>query len=61
MSRQYRAPRYSRRVPDKCQSCRKQFPPKELFIYVDGNNGSITRNSPVLCRACYVARYGGDE
>lgn len=57
MTRHYRPPRYSRRIPDRCQQCGEKRPPSELFFYVDGNNESITRNSPILCEACYHARY----
>ncbi len=60
MSRQYRPPR-PRRVPDRCQACGENKRPAELFIYVDGNNGSITRNSPVLCETCYKSRYGSPQ
>jgi hypothetical protein len=60
MSRQYRPPRRSStsRVPDRCQSCGTKYPPSQLYFYVDGNNESITRNSPALCETCYKARYG---
>ena len=59
MSRQYRPPRRrSLKVADKCQTCGEKKPPNELYSYVDGNNESITRNAPILCRACYEVRYG---
>jgi len=57
MSRQYRPPRYSRRVPDRCQKCSVKKPPTELFFRVDGNNESITRHAPVLCLECYNEMY----
>jgi len=59
VSRQYRPPRRrSLKVADKCQTCSEKKPPTELYSYVDGNNGSITQNAPILCRACYEVRYG---
>lgn len=58
MSRPYRPPRRRPRVPKCCQGCGAEKPPSELFYYVDGNNEAITCNSPALCKACYVARYG---
>lgn len=57
MSRQYRPPRYSRRIPDHCQRCGEKKPPTELFFRVDASNESITRNAPMLCEACYKAVY----
>lgn len=60
LSRQSRPPR-RRRLPDHCQACGVVRPPAELYFYVDGNNGSITANSPILCRDCYLARYAPDH
>ena len=31
---------------------------KDLYMYVDGNNIAITKNSPFLCKSCYIKRYG---
>ena len=60
--RPYRPPRRRiTRIPDRCQACGEQRPPSELFYYVDGNNESITRNSPALCASCYRARYGASQ
>jgi ribosomal protein S14 len=42
----------------KCASCGVEHTLDELFSYVDGNNRSITKNSPELCRLCFLARYG---
>lgn len=42
----------------KCRICGAGKAPHELFIYVDGNNISITRNSPELCYDCYIKKYG---
>lgn len=61
MTRQYRPPRRSRRIPTHCQTCGAQKPPTELFSYVDGNNEAITRAAPVLCETCYKAQYGGGQ
>lgn len=41
-----------------CKKCGKKHSPKNLFIYVDGNNGAITKNSQELCKACYIATWG---
>lgn len=38
--------------------CGVKKPPQDLFIYVDGNNISITKNSPILCYDCYIKKYG---
>jgi len=42
----------------KCDECGKLLPPDQIFSYVDGNNCAITKNSPNLCRECYIKRYG---
>lgn len=41
---------------NKCQKCGKET--KDLYMYVDGNNISITKNSPFLCKSCYIKTYG---
>jgi len=40
-----------------CQRCKKQFPKSKLGYYVDGNNRSITKNAPLVCKSCYVKNY----
>ena len=42
----------------KCAACGVEHTLDELFSYVDGNNRAITKNSPELCRLCFLARYG---
>lgn len=42
----------------KCECCKTKISEKEAFIYVDGNNHSVTLNSPYLCLKCYLKRYG---
>ena len=42
----------------KCESCGVRLPPDKIFSYVDGNNISITKNSPNLCKKCYREEYG---
>jgi len=57
--RNYKTPKkYLRRKkePNNCQKCGKKT--EQLYIYVDGNNISITHNSPYLCRDCYEEKYG---
>ena len=41
---------------DKCRDCGKKT--KDLYMYVDESNIAITRNSPFLCKSCYIKRYG---
>jgi uncharacterized UBP type Zn finger protein len=41
-----------------CHSCGKILCGKHSYSYVDGNNGAISRNSPILCEDCYIKRYG---
>jgi len=41
-----------------CAICGKTLCGKHSYSYVDGNNGSITKNSPTLCRECYGKKYG---
>ena len=43
---------------NKCSSCGTKKQPKELFQYIDGNNKSITKHSPILCYECYINKYG---
>ncbi|MDR2597255.1 MAG: YopX family protein [Treponema sp.] len=40
-----------------CSNCGKVLCGKHSFTYVDGNNGAITKNSPILCRECYEVKY----
>lgn len=42
----------------KCSKCGTKKNISDLFTYVDGNNISITKNSPNLCFDCYVKKYG---
>lgn len=35
-----------------CSECGKTFCPKHIYQYVDGNNISITNNSPYYCKEC---------
>jgi len=41
-----------------CASCGKVLCAKHAFSYVDGNNKAITDNSPILCKECYIKKYG---
>lgn len=40
-----------------CSICGKVLCGKHSYSYVDGNNGSITKNSLTLCRECYEDKY----
>jgi hypothetical protein len=40
-----------------CSECREVFCAEHLYIYVDGNNISITRNSRPHCEDCYKLKY----
>jgi hypothetical protein len=42
----------------KCSGCKKYFKECDLFIYVDGNNGVITKQSKPHCKDCYKIKYG---
>jgi hypothetical protein len=42
----------------KCQDCGVEKNEKQLFSYVDGNNGAITRNSKNYCLKCYAKHHG---
>ena len=44
----------------KCAGCKVKHTLSNLFSYVDGNNGAITKNSPELCKSCYIAKYGSN-
>ena len=46
---------------NKCAKCGEIKQLNELFCYVDGNNISITKNSPFLCRKCYLEKYPNDK
>lgn len=41
----------------KCSDCGVVKDGSAIFSYVDGNNISITKNSPELCKDCYEKRY----
>ena len=41
-----------------CMDCRATLCAKHAYQRVDGNNIAITRSAPVLCRECFVKRYG---
>jgi len=41
-----------------CSDCGKSFLPNQIFSYVDGNNGAITKNSKEYCKDCYTQKYG---
>jgi len=45
----------------KCMCCGAKKEASEILQYVDGNNISITKNSPQLCYDCYVKKYGKDK
>ena len=42
---------------NKCSDCGFYFCDKHLYIYVDGNNGAITKNSKLYCKNCYKLKY----
>jgi len=44
-----------------CAACKKLLCGRHSFSYVDGNNESITRNSPTLCKECYGLKYQGNK
>jgi DNA-directed RNA polymerase subunit RPC12/RpoP len=46
---------------NKCDRCGKEFPDKELYIRVDGNNISITKNAKTYCKNCYIKVYGRND
>jgi len=41
----------------QCKDCGVEKDPQNIFYYVDGNNISITKNAPPLCKECYLKRY----
>ena len=41
----------------KCNKCGKVLKLKQLYSYVDGNNGAITKNSKSYCAKCYNIIY----
>ena len=41
-----------------CWDCGSVLCGRCAVSYVDGNNIAITKQSPALCRPCYVQRYG---
>lgn len=43
-----------------CSGCGKVLCDKHSFSYVDGNNKSITKNSPEYCLSCYKKKYPND-
>lgn len=43
-----------------CSKCKKELTPQTAYIYVDGNNCAITKNSPMLCKECYIEKYGNN-
>jgi hypothetical protein len=45
----------------QCRDCKVKKDGSAIFQYVDGNNISITKNSPQLCYDCYVKKYGKDK
>ena len=36
-----------------CAECNKSLCLEHAYSYVDGNNISITKNAPTLCKECY--------
>ena len=42
----------------QCSLCKEKLPAEDIFYYVDGNNISITKNSPPYCKKCYIKTYG---
>jgi len=47
----------SRKFNGYCEQCRKSICSCSAYQYVDGNNVSITYNSPYLCKECYEKKY----
>lgn len=41
-----------------CEICKKSLCPEHAYMYVDGNNISITKSAPILCNKCYETQYG---
>ena len=44
-----------------CSECHGLFCEKHIYFYVDGNNGSITKNSKPHCKECYIEKYGENK
>ena len=40
-----------------CEKCKKSLCIEHAYSYVDGNNISITKNAPTLCKECYEKEY----
>lgn len=40
-----------------CAKCKKSLCLEHAYSYVDGNNISITKNAPTLCKECYEEKY----
>lgn len=40
-----------------CAKCKKSLCMEHAYSYVDGNNNSITKNAPTLCKECYEEKY----
>lgn len=40
-----------------CEKCKKSLCMEHAYSYVDGNNISITKNAPTLCKECYEKTY----
>lgn len=40
-----------------CEKCKKSLCGEHAYSYVDGNNISITKNAPTLCKECYEKEY----
>lgn len=47
----------SRKFNGYCEKCKKSLCPEHAYSFVDGNNESITYNSPYLCKECYEKEY----
>lgn len=47
----------SRKFNGYCEKCKKTICSCSAYQYVDGNNISITNNSPYLCKKCYEEEY----
>lgn len=41
-----------------CENCKKSLCEEHAYFFVDGNNATITNNSPYLCSCCYETIYG---
>ena len=47
----------SRKFNGYCEKCKKPICSCSAYQYVDGNNETITYNSPYLCKECYEEKY----